>query len=91
MHLMSEYDLREFTVINIPSIVSRYHCNPSWVKDRIDKLRELGILERGPHVTGNVQTTPTYRIRRQFLLTDAALKRHYQDLRERDERAMLLT
>ena len=91
MYLMSEYDLREFTVIQVVPIAAHYHCNSSSIKESIDKLRELGILERGPHVAGNIKTAPTYRIRRQFLLSDAALKRHYQDLRERDERAMLLT
>jgi hypothetical protein len=88
--LMADYDLREFTVLQVDSIAAQFHCSPEWVVNSIQKLTALGILERGPHVTGDVRTTPTYRIRRQFLLTDAALKRHYQDLRDRDERAMLL-
>ena len=91
IHLMSEYDLREFTVINLATFTRQYKCKPVWVEDRIDELAKLGILERGPKITGGSKQSSTYRIRRQFLLTESALKRHYQDLRERNERAMLLT
>ena len=91
MFLMAEHDLREFTVIDLAPIVAMFICKPDWVRTRIEKLVSLGILERGPKVAGNRVRVPTYRIRRQFLLSDTALKRHYQDLRDRQEREILLT
>jgi len=84
MAMLTEYDLRNFVVIDIYKLTEHYgFAEVEEIKETLQYFVNAGVLELGPRVNFK----QTYRIRSQFIVSVADVNRY--GLQERQEREAL--
>ena len=86
VHLVAEYDLREFVIVSAPRLAAQLGRHRVSIRQALTRLVRVGFLEEGPRVL----RMPTFRIRRALLLTTYELRRRTRQIRWQEEMSSIV-